>query len=201
MTRTARAAQFERNLLPCVKPIVLPCDTGALPKTISIRGAGVAIPHPEKVKDGKRGVNARTSGFAGEDAYFYTPGSRDMFGMGVADGVYMWREHGIDAGVFARTLMDTAQHLVEAGYSDVVRIAEICQRKARSSAVTSAVSQHISGTHRSESHPSFTFSRASRRRLCATRWSRSGYKRTVSPAGWRAQPLRACSAGSARGRS
>lgn len=125
----AHAAQFERNLLPCVKPVVLPIDSGTHQQAISIRGAGVAIPHPEKVKDGKRGVNLRSSGFAGEDAYFYTPGSRDMFGMGVADGVYMWREHGIDAGVFARTLMDTAQHLVEAGYSDVVRIAEICQRK------------------------------------------------------------------------
>lgn len=123
------AAQFERNLLPCVKPIMMPCDTATHKKAASIRGAGVAIPHPEKVKDGKRGVNARAAGFAGEDAYFYTPGSRDMFGLGVADGVYMWREHGIDAGVFARTLMDTAQHLVEAGYSDVVRIAEICQRK------------------------------------------------------------------------
>jgi hypothetical protein len=124
----AGAVEFERNLLPCVKPLAHAEATTDL-NPISVRGAGIAIPHPEKVQDGKRGVNMRTSGFAGEDAYFYTPGASEVFGMGVADGVYMWKKHGVDSGVFSRTLMDTAHHLVEAGYSDVLRIAEICQRK------------------------------------------------------------------------
>ena len=95
----------------------------------------MAIPHPEKLKDGKRGVNLRHSGVAGEDAYFYTPGTSDMFGLGVADGIYMWREFGIDSGVFSKTLMDTAMHLVEAGHSDVLRIAQICMRKVQSEGV------------------------------------------------------------------
>lgn len=33
--------------------------------------SGVAIPHPEKVQDGTKGVNRRGYGFGGEDSYFY----------------------------------------------------------------------------------------------------------------------------------
>ena len=58
-----------------------------------------------------------------------------MFGIGVADGIYMWREHGIDSGIFSRTLCDTAMHMVEAGYSDVLRIAQICSRKVQTEGV------------------------------------------------------------------
>jgi hypothetical protein len=58
-----------------------------------------------------------------------------MFGLGVADGIYMWKEIGIDSGVFSRTLMETAQHMVEAGYSDVLRIAQICSRKVQTEGV------------------------------------------------------------------
>jgi hypothetical protein len=127
---TMHAAHFERNLLPCVKPAATDYSAAHyLDAPVSIRASGVAVPHPEKVKDGKRGVNERSSGFAGEDAYFYTPGSHATFGLGVSDGVYMWREHGIDSGVLSRALMDTARSMVEGGCSDVMRIAEACDEK------------------------------------------------------------------------
>jgi hypothetical protein len=46
---------------------------------------------------------------------------RSVFGMGVADGVYMWKELGIDSGTMARTLMETCQHMVAAGCEDVYK--------------------------------------------------------------------------------
>lgn len=46
---------------------------------------------------------------------------RNVFGMGVADGVYMWKELGIDSGTMARTLMETCQHMVAAGCEDVYK--------------------------------------------------------------------------------
>jgi len=44
-----------------------------------------------------------------------------VFGMGVADGVYAWREKGIDPGIFSYYLMDQAYHSVRMGYDDVYR--------------------------------------------------------------------------------
>lgn len=41
--------------------------------------------------------------------------------MGVADGVYQWREQGIDAGEFSRLLMHTAMEAVEEGQPDVLK--------------------------------------------------------------------------------
>ena len=41
--------------------------------------------------------------------------------MGVADGVYQWREQGIDAGEFSRLLMRTALQAVEDGQPDVLK--------------------------------------------------------------------------------
>jgi protein phosphatase PTC7 len=41
--------------------------------------------------------------------------------MGVADGVYMWKELGIDSGTMARTLMETSLHMVAAGCEDVFK--------------------------------------------------------------------------------
>lgn len=107
----------------------------ALPVPLEVRASGIAIPHPDKVKAGTRGENHRHSGLAGEDAYFCAPGSSDMYGLGVADGIYMWRERGIDSGIFSRTLVETARHLVAAGYSDVLRIAQVCSRKVDSEGV------------------------------------------------------------------
>lgn len=44
-----------------------------------------------------------------------------IVGMGVADGVYQWREQGIDAGEFSRLLMQTALQAVEEGQPDVLK--------------------------------------------------------------------------------
>lgn len=41
--------------------------------------------------------------------------------MGVADGVYSWREHGIDSGHLAQALMRTAMHMAKAGVEDVFK--------------------------------------------------------------------------------
>jgi protein phosphatase PTC7 len=41
--------------------------------------------------------------------------------MGVADGVYAWKEQGIDSGAMSRSLMETAQHMVQAGCQDVLK--------------------------------------------------------------------------------
>lgn len=56
-----------------------------------------AIPHPEKKGEG-------------EDSYFI---SECGYGIGVADGVGGWSEHGIDAGEYSRELMQHAKDHVE----------------------------------------------------------------------------------------
>jgi hypothetical protein len=43
-----------------------------------------------------------------------------LFGMGVADGVYMWREQGIDSGLMSRALMESCRQQVQDGQDDVV---------------------------------------------------------------------------------
>ena len=45
----------------------------------------------------------------------------NVFGMGVADGVYSWREIGIDSGHLAQALMRTASHMAKAGVEDVFK--------------------------------------------------------------------------------
>ncbi len=55
-----------------------------------------------------------------------------IIGMGIADGVYQWREQGIDAGEFSRLLMHTALEAVEEGQPDVLKglqLLSICQQK------------------------------------------------------------------------
>ena len=39
--------------------------------------------------------------------------------MGVADGVYAWRELGIDSGKFSQALMETSANCIAAGVDDV----------------------------------------------------------------------------------
>ena len=43
-----------------------------------------------------------------------------MVGLGVADGVYMWKTQGIDAGLYSRTLMTAARSAVEGGNGDAL---------------------------------------------------------------------------------
>ena len=49
------------------------------------------------------------------------PCRNGLMGLGVADGVYQWREQGIDAGEFSRLLMHTALDTIEAGQPDVLK--------------------------------------------------------------------------------
>ena len=63
-----------------------------------LKAGGFCTPHPQKVKRREGGKTA--FGFGGEDAYF-TDGANGNF-LGVADGIFEWRERGIDAGEFSR---------------------------------------------------------------------------------------------------
>jgi protein phosphatase PTC7 len=78
-----------------------------LARPLALRAGGAAVPHPDKVKAGARATVRADAGDAGEDAYFITRwagGGAGALALGVSDGVYMWRERGIDAGAFSRAL-------------------------------------------------------------------------------------------------
>jgi len=82
----------------------------ALDVPLSINIASISIPHPEKVADGAKGVNKKGLGHAGEDAYFYASNpDTGIVALGVADGVYMWKTKGIDAGEYSRRLMSACR--------------------------------------------------------------------------------------------
>jgi hypothetical protein len=49
------------------------------------------------------------------------PRRNGVAGLGVADGVYSWKDSGIDSGAMSRTLLEVAEHMVAAGYEDVVK--------------------------------------------------------------------------------
>uniref|UniRef100_A0A7S3VT51 Protein phosphatase n=1 Tax=Dunaliella tertiolecta TaxID=3047 RepID=A0A7S3VT51_DUNTE len=109
----------ERNLLLAHhgKPVENPAP-------VSIAASGMAIPHPEKVLRSKlKGYNTQGYGYAGEDAYFYGKASScNLFGMGVADGIYMWRKLGIDSGAMSRTLMQKCREKIASGTEDVFKV-------------------------------------------------------------------------------
>jgi protein phosphatase PTC7 len=93
----------------------------AVPLAVAV--AGFAIPHPEKVAAGAKGANRRGAGWGGEDAYFYADNAETgVAAVGVADGVYMWRDQGIDAGEFSRALAAGAARAVAAGGADAARV-------------------------------------------------------------------------------
>lgn len=114
---------LERNLLPAIAT-----QLSAIPAPVRVTGAGMSIPHPDKVKQGVKGVNRRGFGYGGEDAYFITEGKNGVYGMGVADGVYMWKELGIDSGAMSRDLMLTSQQMVAGGHEDVFKIMQQASR-------------------------------------------------------------------------
>ncbi len=47
--------------------------------------------------------------------------SKGLFSMGVADGVYMWRELGIDSGLMSRRFMEACREQIQEGEEDVVK--------------------------------------------------------------------------------
>jgi protein phosphatase PTC7 len=80
-------------------------------RSLRLRGGGMALPHPEKVNRGVRGLVTRSLGHAGEDAFMMTgqePGTGPPYVLGVADGVRQWSEKGIDAGEWSRSLLQEA---------------------------------------------------------------------------------------------
>jgi protein phosphatase PTC7 len=98
---------------------------------LTFEGGAAALPHPEKVaKDGAKAVVRAASGHAGEDAYFLQARlPAGGLGLGVSDGVWMWRLHGIDAGAFSRALMRHAASALAAGEADpaaALATAEAC---------------------------------------------------------------------------
>ena len=86
-----------------------------LAKPLSCRFGGASVPHPDKMKAGQKAVARANGGHGGEDSYFMAAGRDGSFVFGVSDGVYMWREQGIDAGEFSRGLMHESAKAVAAG--------------------------------------------------------------------------------------
>lgn len=124
---------MQRNLIPCQQ-----VDTQKLiqehylSQPLQVRAGAVAWPHPDKVtQDKAKAVNRKGFGWAGEDAYFHAQCRRTgMFGLGVADGVYMWRDQGIDAGALARKLLSASQTAVDGGAVDVLSVLQTAAGKA-----------------------------------------------------------------------
>ncbi|GFR39752.1 hypothetical protein Agub_g236 [Astrephomene gubernaculifera] len=122
---------LERNLLPAA-----PEDAEIASEPVRLSASGMAVPHPDKVKqDGAKGVNRKGFGHGGEDSYFYCAGKNGVFALGVADGVFMWRESGIDSGVFSRALMKLSEQSVQAGSADVVKVMQDAAAGAAASGV------------------------------------------------------------------
>lgn len=94
----------ERTLLPGKERVA---DQGAVAKQsrkelglppLKFRTGCAAAPHPDK--EGIKARVGRAFGFAGDDAYC---ASKSF--IAIADGVYAWRERGVDVGAFSQGLV------------------------------------------------------------------------------------------------
>lgn len=120
----AYQASCERNLLPAATELIQGHH-----EAVHVTAAGMAIPHPDKIlKNGLKGVNRQGFGYGGEDSYFYCEGRHHLFGMGVADGVFMWREAGIDSGLMSQALMRKSQAMIQSGIEDVYTVLDSTSR-------------------------------------------------------------------------
>lgn len=120
----AHTGACERNLLPAATDMLLGHH-----EPIKVSAAGLAIPLPEKIINRlSKGVNKRGFGHGGEDAYFFCEGRHQLFGMGVADGVYGWRDVGIDSGLMSQGLMRAAMEMIEHGVEDVFKVLDLSTR-------------------------------------------------------------------------
>lgn len=92
--------------------LIEPFEEAAMSATdIHVSTAAVCYPHTDKVRRGVKGYNTPTFGYGGEDAYIVRPS--DPYVLGVADGVYAWREENIDAGLFSQGLLKEAMAAIE----------------------------------------------------------------------------------------
>lgn len=121
---------LERYLVPSTFTVA-----GEETLPVQVQVAGMSIPRPDKVGRGMKGFNTKNKGWGGEDAYFYCHGRNGVFGMGIADGVYDWRNKGIDPSKFSQELMDVSYNMVKAGCDDVVRVLCTASRKVESEGV------------------------------------------------------------------
>eukprot|EP00887_Chlorella_sp_A99_P001051 scaffold14.g1051.t1 len=126
-------APTERNLMPAVMRSSMSEPTFNLASLhpLHVSASGISLPHPEKVAAGQRAKNKKGLGHGGEDAYFYSSNSNGIYALGVADGVYMWREQGIDAGAFSRRMMEFCRQSIEMGQTDVQGVLNFAQRRLR----------------------------------------------------------------------
>ncbi|PSC69732.1 putative phosphatase 2C 55 isoform A [Micractinium conductrix] len=125
----------ERNLAPAVMRSSLHSmrepSYNLLGAPLHPEVSAVALPHPEKAAKGEKGLNRQGFGYGGEDAYFSCSNRNGITALGVADGVYSWREQGIDAGQFSRRLMEFARHSVDLGTTDVLRVLQFAAKRLR----------------------------------------------------------------------
>ena len=106
-----------------------------LTRPLRVAAAGFSMPHPEKVAAGAKGANRKGFGSGGEDAYFYATNRNGVFAAGIADGVYAWKDAGIDSGAFSRRLMEFCRQAVELGTTDVLRALQFADRHLRREAI------------------------------------------------------------------
>jgi len=117
------------------------------------------IPHQDKIKEGARAKMSKSFGYGGEDAYFVETKNDDLessneLSLGVADGVYMWRWEGVDAGLYSRALLREAAKTFLSG-----------SKVADGSKSTDALSDKVASSSSSEAsksttHPLFMLERA-----------------------------------------
>lgn len=108
-------------------------------RPLVVDASGFSMPHPDKVQAGVKGCNRKGMGYGGEDAYFYASNNNGTMALGVADGVFEWRNVGIDAGVFSRQLVEYCRQAVELGTIDVLRVLQFASKHLkRSGAVGSS---------------------------------------------------------------
>ncbi|CAG9460661.1 unnamed protein product [Pedinophyceae sp. YPF-701] len=91
------------------------------PEPISVAISALAIPDRSKVAQGTRAINRKGFGYGGEDSYFFCETEKTI-GIGVADGVYAWRDQGIDPGEMSRSLTGHAREAVLSGLTDPLLI-------------------------------------------------------------------------------
>jgi len=102
------------------------------PLTVKTGAAG--FPHPDKVRAGERAIVRSDVGQAGEDAFSISPVRHpDSLGVksrpstvtiAVCDGVFAWRDKGIDPGEWSRFLVRTIRHQSQHHVKDCISVDE-----------------------------------------------------------------------------